>query len=492
MNEIRAAALRTVPPAEPGTPQNLAAEQALLGAILLSNGQYHRVADFLRAEHFAETVHGRIYAAIEKLIERNEVANPVTLKRFFDADPALVERNGAAYLVRLAGASVTPLNVADYGRTIHEAYKLRQLGEIAENIRADIHAGDTERSADVVIRDAEEALYQLAEQRRGSGTLAPIAEASRIAIARAEEAYKSRGKIMGLETGMIDLDRFLGGLMPAELIVCGGRPSMGKTSLATTIARGAARNIAAETVTGGKRGGVGFFSLEMSKEAIAARLIADESGVSSEKQRRGELDQADFDAIMRAQRVIDVLPILIDDTAALGVAQMRHRARRMMRKHGLSLVIIDHLQKTKQPGRVENRRLEIDEVTGGLAALAKELSVPVLLLSQLSRANEQRDDKRPMMSDLRESGSIEQDADVILFLYREEYYLRRTPPTQRENEDDADFGNRHARWSQRCADVSGQAEIIVAKNRNGRDGTINVHFNAERSRFENAARGETC
>ncbi len=481
------ASLRTPSESEQTAPQNIAAEQAILGCILLSNGQYHRVADFLRPEHFSEPVHVRIYAAIEKLIERNEVANPVTLKRFFDADAALAERGGAAYLVKLAGASVTPLNVADYGRTIHEAYKLRQLGEIAENIRADVHAGDPERSADVVIGDAEEALYQLAEQRRGSGTLAPVAEASRIAVARAEEAYKARGKIVGLETGLVDLDRFLGGLMPAELIVCGGRPSMGKTGLATTIARGAARKIAGEMATGGRKGGVGFFSLEMSKEAIAARLIADESGVSTEKQRRGELDQTDFEAIMQGQQAIDRLPIFIDDSAALGIAQIRHRARRMARRNGLSLIIIDHLQKTKQPSKVESRRLEIEEMTGGVAALAKELNVPVLLLSQLSRAVEQRDDRRPTMADLRESGSIEQDADVILFLYREEYYLRRSPPTQRDGEDDADFGARHARWSQRCASVAGAAEIIVAKNRNGRDGTINVHFNAERSRFENAA-----
>ncbi len=477
-------------------PQNLAAEQALLGAILQNNNVYNKVADFLRPEHFAESVHGRIFAAITRLIERGQLANAVTLKNQFDQDPALSERGGGQYLSRLQASVVTILNAADYGRTIHDLYLRRQLIEVGTDVVNEAYAHDVELTAAQQIEAAEQRLFTLATAGQAEGGFQPFTTAMTGAVRMAEAAFKRSGKTTGVATGFTDLDKLLGGLHPSDLIVLAGRPSMGKTALATNIGFNAARAFRpkADDPAKAEDGAVvGFFSLEMSSEQLATRILAEESGVPSHEIRQGKVSHEDFDKFVQASQRLASVPFFVDDTPALTIAGLRTRARRLKRTHNLGLVIVDYLQLIRgagDGGGFENRVQEISEITRGLKALAKELDVPVLALSQLSRAVEQREDKRPMLSDLRESGSIEQDADVVMFVFREEYYLMRSPPTQRPEESQEKYNDRIEKHRQRCEEVYGLAEIHVAKQRHGPIGKVTLRFDGNTTKFDNYVSGD--
>ena len=476
-------------------PYNTEAEQALLGALLINNAAHPRVSEFLQPEHFGNAVHARIYAAMGKLIGRGQVANPVTLKNMFDQDGALAEIGGAQYLARLAGAAVTIINAEDYGRAIHDLYLRRQLIALGEDVVNDAFRHDLDDRATEQIERAEKKLFDLATAGQAEGGFRDFAGALTSAITIAESAFKKSGKIVGVATGFVDLDKKLGGLHPSDLVILAGRPSMGKTALATNIAFNAARAYKPLRLPDGRLGAedgavVGFFSLEMSAEQLATRILAEESGVSSDRIRRGDVSHEDFDRFVQASQELQALKLFIDDTPALSVPALRTRARRLMRQQGLGLIVVDYLQLLRpsvQVRSLENRVQEISDITRGLKALAKELDVPVLALSQLSRAVEQREDKRPMLADLRESGSIEQDADVVMFIFREEYYLSRGQPLRRADETDEKYNDRYERWQNRFNEVYGLGEVIIAKQRHGPIGTIKLHFDAETTKFDNLA-----
>ena len=474
-------------------PYNNDAEQALLGALLISNAAYSRVSEFLLPEHFGSAVHVRIYAAIGKLIERGQIANPVTLKNLFDQDGALAEVGGAQYLAVLAGAAVTIINAEDYGRNIHDLYLRRQLIALGEDVVNDAFRQDLDDRATEQIERAEKKLFDLATAGQSEGGFRIFSAALSSAIGSAEAAFKKSGKTVGVATGFVDLDSKLGGLHPSDLVILAGRPSMGKTALATNIAFNAVRAyrpaVAPDGRTVAEDGAViGFFSLEMSAEQLATRILAEESGVSSDRIRRGDVSREDFDRFLQASHQLQTLKLFIDDTPALSVSALRTRARRLMRQQGLGLVVVDYLQLLRpsvQVRSLENRVQEISDISRGLKALAKELNVPVLALSQLSRAVESREDKRPMLADLRESGSIEQDADVVMFIFREEYYLSRGQPLRRPDETDEKYNDRYERWQNRYNEVYGTAEILIAKQRHGPIGTVRLHFEAETTKFDN-------
>jgi replicative DNA helicase len=474
-------------------PANLEAEQALLGAILVNNAAYHRVSEFLKPAHFAEGVHGRIFAAIAKLLERGQLANPVTLKNLFDQDGALQEIGGAQYLARLAASVVTIINTEDYGRTIYDLHLRRQLITIGEDVVNEAYRHDLDRQAPQQIETAEKRLFDLAETGQAEGGFRPFAAALGEAIAQAEAAFKRSGRTTGVATGFTDLDKLLGGLHPSDLIVLAGRPSMGKTALATNIGFYAARNYRPAKNPDGRTVAedgavVGFFSLEMSAEQLATRILAEESGVPSNNIRKGEVGSEDFQRFVEASQRLAEVRFFVDDTPALSIAGLRTRARRLLRQQGLGLIIVDYLQLIRgDESGSENRVQEISEITRGLKALAKELNVPVLALSQLSRAVEQREDKRPMLSDLRESGSIEQDADVVMFVFREEYYLSRSEPMRRPEESDERFNMRYDDWKQRLEQVHATAEVLVSKQRHGPIGKVTLRFDGETTKFSSFA-----
>ena len=475
-------------PAEYRTlPHNIEAEQALLGAILINNEAINRVSSFLAPEDFFERVHGRVFEAATKLIERGQIATPVTLKHFFEDDEALADVGGGQYLARLAGAAVTIINAGDYGRAIHDLALRRQLIQIGEDMVNAAFDASIDEPATAQIEESEQGLFNLAEHGRIEGGFRPFSASLNAAVEMAEAAYKRDGGVTGVATGFADLDSMLGGLHRSDLIVLAGRPSMGKTALATNIAFSAASAYRTEkndegeteTVDGAV---IGFFSLEMAAEQLAMRILGEASGIPSEKVRRGQLSESDFLKVVAACQQLENTPFFIDDTAALTVAALRTRARRLKRQHRLGMVVVDYLQLLNPSGRYDNRVLEISEVTRGLKALAKELDVPVLALSQLSRAVEQREDKRPLLSDLRESGAIEQDADVVLFIYREEYYLERRQP---EPGTEA-----HEKWQQNMDRVHNVAEIIVGKQRHGPTGLIKLQFQGETTKFHDLDRSE--
>jgi replicative DNA helicase len=478
-------------------PHNVEAEQALLGAILVNNAAFHRVSDYLLPEHFAEGVHGRIYAAIAKLIERGQIADGVRLKNLFDQDGALAEIGGAQYLARLATSAVTIINAGDYGRTIHDLYLRRQLINIGEDTVNDAYAHDLERDAQAQIEQTEQRLFDLAVKGQYEGGFQPFENALTSAITMAETAFKRSGRTTGVATGFTDLDDLLGGLHPSDLVVLAGRPSMGKTALATNMGFNAARAYRPTRTQDGRvvaedGAVIGFFSLEMSAEQLAMRVLSEESGVGSDRIRRGDVSHDDFGKFVQASQKLASVPFFIDDTPALTIAGLRTRARRLMRQQGLGLVIVDYLQLLRGGSDfgADTRVQEISEITRGLKALAKELNVPVLALSQLSRAVEQREDKRPMLSDLRESGSIEQDADVVMFVFREEYYLSRGEPMRRPEESDDKFNERYARWQDRLETAHGTSEVIVAKQRHGPIGKVTLRFDGETTRFDNFVRSD--
>ena len=466
-------------------PHNIEAEQALLGAILVNNEAYHRAAGFLLAEHFFEPVHTRIYEAAATLVERVHLATPITLKQYFENDDALADVGGSQYLARLAGAAVTIINAEDYGRVIRDLALRRQLIGVGEDMVNTAYDSTVDEPAVVQIEQSEHRLFNLVEHGRHEGGFVPFNAALSAAVDMAESAHRRTGKTVGVATGFRDLDAKLGGLHRSDLIIVAGRPSMGKTALATNIALNAASEYKVETDEDGQRhvvdgAAVGFFSLEMAAEQIATRILAEASGIPSEKVRRGQLSDDDFVKLVPAAQKLEHIPFFIDDTPALTIAALRTRARRLKRQHGLGLLIVDYLQLLSPMGRHDSRVLEVSEITRGLKALAKELAVPVVAVSQLSRAVEQRENKRPLLSDLRESGAIEQDADVVMFIYREEYYLVGRQPDMGTDE--------HLKWQTRMDEVLGLAEIIIGKQRHGPTGVVELQFEGETTRFHDLAR----
>lgn len=488
------ATLAPVPPSDAPIlrtpPHNYEAEQALLGAVLMNNRALDRVSEFLKPNHFADPVHGRIYDACIALAGRNQLANPVTLKSYLATDEGLKELGGDAYLAHLAAAAATIINAEDYGRLIFDLHLRRELIGIGEDMVNDSFEQGIEGMATELIEDAEKKLFDLATDGQAEGGLKPFRAAMITAIDMAEAAQKRDGGLSGVTTGLRDLDRLLGGLHPSDLIILAGRPSMGKTALATSIAYSAAKALRIETLpTGEKRaieGGLcAFFSLEMSSEQLATRILAERSEISSHDIRQGKLSEEQFERLVVAAQELHSLPLYIDDTPALSISAVRTRARRQARREGLGLIVVDYLQLLQGSSRTkaENRVQEISDITRGLKALAKELNVPVLALSQLSRAVEQREDKRPQLSDLRESGSIEQDADVVMFVYRDQYYLERAEPSRRPDEAEDKFNARYADWQARCSDAFNVAEAIIAKQRHGPVGKVRLFFDGQYTKF---------
>jgi replicative DNA helicase len=462
-------------------PANIEAEQALLGAILVNNEALHRVNDGLQPVHFYEPVHQKIFEAIRRHNDRGQIANPVTLKHYFEQDEMLKEIGGAAYLVKLASAAVAVIDAAEYSALILDLAQKRSLISIGNDVVNTAYNTHEDREAGELIEEAEQQLFNLASEGMSSRFFVPIHQSVAEAIRSAELAYKRSGETVGLPTGIGGLNKLLGGLNNSDLVILAGRPSMGKTALALSIAHSIAKFFQQEHESSGSTAkplSVGFFSLEMAAEQLASRLLSSDSGINASDIRKGNLDSDQFGKLIESSRNIARLPLYIDDTPALSVAALRARARRLKRVHNLGLIVVDYLQLMRGSStKNDNRVQEVSEITMGLKAVAKELNVPVLALSQLSRQVESRDDKRPQLSDLRESGSIEQDADVVMFVYREEYYLmRKQPDPERKHEE-------HARWQEDMDKVHGLAEIIVSKHRHGPIGNIVVAFHADQARF---------
>ena len=457
-------------------PHNVEAEQGLLGAILVDNRAMEKVGDFLRAEHFFLPAHQRIFESLNTMIERGQSASPVTLKNYFDADEDLSEVGGSEYLADLAANAMSIINAYDYGQTIYELFMRRELVSVGEDVVNEAHEHNLETDAKDTIEKAESRLFALAESGGVQGGFTTLRDSVVTAIEMAEKAYQTDGHVTGCSVGLTDMDKKLGGLQPSDLLILAGRPSMGKTALATNMAFNAAKKYAE---TGGAEGGiVGFFSLEMSADQLATRILADQSGISGDAIRKGNIKQDDFRKFVEASQTLSQVPLYIDDTPALSIGAVRTRARRLKRQHGLDVLVIDYLQLLRGTGSKQgqdNRVQEVSEITRGLKAIAKELDIPVLALSQLSRQVEQREDKRPQLSDLRESGSIEQDADVVMFVYREEYYLSRAEPEPGTE--------KHMQWQERCAKAHNIGECIVAKARHGPIGGVQMHFNPDLTRF---------
>ncbi len=473
-------------------PSNIQAEQALLGALLANNKAYERVSEFLAPDHFADPVNGRIYQAIVRRVEAGQLADAVTLKAEFEHNGVLEEVGGTVYLTQLLSAMVGIINAGDYGRVVYDTWLRRQLIDLGETIVNNAFGANAELDGEQQIEAAEQSLFDLAADGGTTGGFVTFEKALTEAIHGAERAFKRSGQVTGLSTGLHDLNTKMGGMHPSDLLILAGRPGMGKTALATKIAYGAAQALQAEARAADPNAmakqQVAIFSLEMSAEQLATRLLSEEARVSGDRIRRGDIGQKDFDKFVQVSREIASLPIQIDDTPAITMSALRTRCRRLKRTKGLALVIIDYLQLMRPAAgtRPENRVLEISMITQGLKALAKELSVPVLALSQLSRQVENREDKRPQLSDLRESGSIEQDADAVMFVYRDEYYLEQKMPKDVTFEGNAEkFNAAMEDWKQRMDKAHNRADLIIAKQRHGPTGTIPLLFEGEFTRFDN-------
>jgi len=459
-------------------PSNLEAEQALIGSVLVNNDIIDEVSTFIKPTIFYDPAHVKIYEVIENLNNKGMIANPITLKNYFEKDNMLNEVGGTEYLVKLTRFSGSTKQAIDYAKIIHEMYLRRELVSISEKLSYDtLNANTQEQNAENIIESTEKSLFNLAERGSFSQSFIEFKKAVDKTIELATLAMQSDRGIVGVPTGLKDLDEKLGGLHKSDLIILAGRPSMGKTALATNIAYNAAQNILSRQ----EKSSVAFFSLEMSSEQLSTRILSEQARIKSDSIRQGNVTEEEINRYIETSRNIYNLPLFIDETPAITIATLSNRARRIKRLNGLSLIVVDYIQlmrssSNKNDGRVQ----EISEITQGLKAIAKELSVPVLALSQLSRAVEQRDDKQPQLADLRESGSIEQDADVVMFVYREAYYLERKQPKLGSIE--------HAEWQSKMNDVNGLADIILGKQRHGPTGTIKVEFEGIYTKFKDLSK----
>ena len=459
-------------------PSNIEAEQALLGSILVNNDIIDEISTKITSSVFYDPAHIKIYDVIENLNNKGMIANPITLKNFFEKDNMLNEVGGTEYLVKLTRFSGSTKQALDYAKLIHEMYLRRELVSISEKLSYDtLNANIQEQDAENIIENTEKSLFNLAERGSFSQSFIEFKKAIDRTIEMATLAMQSDRGIVGVPTGLTDLDEKLGGLHKSDLIILAGRPSMGKTALATNIAYNAAQNILSRQ----EKSSVAFFSLEMSSEQLSTRILSEQARIKSDAIRQGNVTEEEINRYIETSRNIYNLPLFIDETPAITIATLSNRARRIKRLNGLSLIVVDYIQlmrssSNKNDGRVQ----EISEITQGLKAIAKELSVPVLALSQLSRAVEQRDDKQPQLADLRESGSIEQDADVVMFVYREAYYLERKQPKLGSIE--------HAEWQSKMNDVNGLADIILGKQRHGPTGTVKVEFEGIYTKFKDLSK----
>lgn len=470
-------------------PANLEAEQAVLGALLFDNTAYERLPDRFGAGHFHEPFHGRLYAAIEGALKDGRLVSPPLIADQFRDDPAFADFGGLRYLIDLADRAPPLFTTGDYARAVFDLAQRRDLIRFADEVKAT--AADPAKPALQHIEAAEQVLYGMAETGEREAEVVTFATALEGAMQMAAAAYERDGQLTGTSTGLQDLDAKTGGLNPSDLLILAGRPAMGKTALATNIAFNVAKSYqwaedpdapgGRKTVAGGV---VAFFSLEMSAEQLAMRVLSEASGVASDRIRRGDIKPHEFGQMRDAADLIAKIPLHIDQTGGISIAKLRARARRMKRKHGLDLIVVDYLQLVTADdgarGGPANRVQEITKITGGLKALAKDLDVPVIALSQLSRKVEEREDKRPQLADLRESGSIEQDADMVLFVYRDEYYLQNAEPKEGTAE--------HLTWQDAISQAMGKAEVIVGKNRHGKTGTVRMAFDGNVTRFGDLAR----
>lgn len=478
---------------EQALPANIEAEAAFLGACLIDNRVLEDLPVPLTPDHFHEPIHGRIFQRIAQVTGNNMLANPVTLKPYFEADEAMRALGGPGYLAQLTGSGASLIGARDFARQIYDLALLRELVSVGRTLVE--RATDTSEALDpqAQIEEAESALYRVAGGEAELGQARSLGQAVTVAIAGVEKALNSGGHLSGVTTGLASVNSKIGGLHKSDLLILGGRPGMAKTSLATNIAFAAAerwvrdqaagipddKNMGAKTV---------FFSLEMSADQLATRILAEQARISSEALRMGRISHAEFDQLTEAAARLHEMPLFIDDTPALTIAGLRARARRLNRKHGIGLIVVDYLQLLQGTGKAsDNRVQEISEISRGLKTLAKELNVPVLALSQLSRAVESREDKRPQLADLRESGSIEQDADMVLFLFREEYYVLGREPKRPVEGDDVKTYDDHAKWAAELERVAGISELIVAKQRHGATGKVRLHFESQFTKFSDLA-----
>jgi len=454
-------------------PSNIEAEQALIGSILVSNEIYDEISTILDAQKFFDPIHVKIYETIEKLISKGLLANPITLKNYFENNEGLKTLGGQEYLIKITKFSTSVKQAIDYANIVHEMHVRRELIKISESVLSESSNNEISSSGEEIIQKAEKSLFDLAERGHFNRSFLKFDSALKQTIEMAKNAYQNEEGIVGVPTGLTDLDSRLGGLHKQDLLIIAGRPSMGKTALATNIAFHAAKNIEKK----GHKSTVAFFSLEMSSEQLSTRILSEQSKIRSNDIRRGKVSESEFEQFIETSKNIYDLPLYIDETPAITISAISNRSRRIKRLFGLDLIVVDYIQlmrsgSTKNEGRVQ----EISEITQGLKALAKELDVPVLALSQLSRAVEQRDDKKPQLADLRESGSIEQDADVVMFVYREAYYLERKEPNPGSIE--------HAEWQQKMDEISRLAEIMIGKQRHGPTGNVKVEFEAMYTKFK--------
>ncbi|MXN46978.1 replicative DNA helicase [Shinella kummerowiae] len=467
-------------------PNNVEAEQALLGAILVNNDAYYRVSDFLKPIHFNEPLHRKIYELAGDTIRMGKIATTITLKTHLPTDSKVGDLTIPQYLARLAAEAVTIINAEDYGRAIYDLALRRSLINIGEDMVNIAYDAPLDMPPQTQIEDAERRLFELAETGRYDGGFQSFNDAVALAIDMAGQAFERDGSLSGISTGIHSLDGRMGGLQRSDLIVLAGRPGMGKTSLATNIAYNIAAAYEPEIQADGsykaKNGGVvGFYSLEMSSEQLATRIISEQTEVSSSKIRRGDISEADFEKLVACSQMMQKVPLYIDQTGGISIAQLSARARRLKRQRGLDCLVVDYIQLMTGSGKSsDNRVQEITQITTGLKALGKELNVPIIALSQLSRQVESREDKRPQLSDLRESGSIEQDADVVLFVFREEYYVKNLEPRD-------EFDPKYEEWKMKFEAVKGTADVIIAKQRHGPTGTVKLAFQSEFTRFTDLA-----
>jgi replicative DNA helicase len=458
-------------------PSNIEAEQSLIGSVLVNNDIIDEVSNIVKAGKFFDPIHRKIYEVIENLNNKGMIANPITLKNYFENDSGLTEVGGVDYLVKLTRFSSSIKQAIDYAKIIHEMYVKRELIFISDGISDQAKDDHAEKTGENIIEDAEKSLFDLAERGNFSQTFLRFNQALDQTIEMATLAMKSDQGVVGVPTGLVDLDEKLGGLHKSDLIIVAGRPSMGKTALATNIAYYAAKNMQDNN----EKGSVAFFSLEMSSEQLSTRILSEQARISSSEIRRGKASEETLNRYIETSRNIYDLPLYIDETPAIAISTLSNRARRIKRLFGLKLIVVDYIQLMRtSSNRMDGRVQEISEITQGLKALAKELNVPVVALSQLSRAVEQRDDKIPQLSDLRESGSIEQDADVVVFVYREQYYLEKKEPKQGSIE--------HAEWQSKMSDIHGLASLIIGKHRHGSTGTVHVEFEGMFTKFKDLSK----
>ncbi len=451
-------------------PNNIEAEQSVIGSILFNNEIFDEINMIINNKNFFDPMHQKIFLAIEKLIYSGMLASPISLKNYFENEKD--DLNIPDYLVKITKFSTSSRQAIEYSKLIYDLYVKRELIKISENVIDTAKLNDLDQDGQRIIENFEKSLFDLAEKGSISSSIIKFDQAMKMTMEMASNAYKNEEGIVGVPTGLTDLDDRLGGLHKSDLIIIAGRPSMGKTALATNIAFHAAKKIQ----TDNKNSSVAFFSLEMSSEQLSTRILAEQSRIKSNDIRRGKISEEEFDKFIETSKNISELPLYIDETPAISIAALSNRARRIKRLYGLDMVVVDYIQLMQASNYREGRVQEISEITQGLKALAKELSVPVVALSQLSRAVEQRDEKKPMLSDLRESGSIEQDADVVMFVYREAYYLERKEPRPATVE--------HAEWQAKMSEVSNLAEIIIGKQRHGPTGNVMLEFEAMFTKFK--------